>query len=271
MLPSGKRERDAWGGSQAPQLSSDPQISTLVTVATIRTNAANIQAQFGTTHTEMMLDSGSAVSLVRQDVTSDSNTIERMPLPQIQLVTASGDKLPITDCLKASIEVEGQKFTHNFLVVDKLITPVIMGIDFLQQHGLTINFSHTPVSIASAKPLDDTTNEEDSSNLLRPIWDAEQSARRRYCASIGIGTSEDTVDECTVPKFSDPIQFELPESSNPTFASVIQEYKMLFKTLPGRTTAAHIIFLLMDPQQESPLGVFLCTIRMKSKNSFKLC
>ena len=92
----------------------------------------------------MMLDSGYAVSLVRQDVTSDSNTIERMPLPQIQLVTASGDKLPITDCLKASIEVEGQKFTDNFLFVDKLITPVILGIDFLQQHGLTINFSHTP-------------------------------------------------------------------------------------------------------------------------------
>ena len=91
---------------------------------------------------------------------------------QIQLVTASGDKLPITGYLKTSIEVEGQKFTHNFLVVDKLITPVILGIDFLQQHGLTINFSHTPVSIARA-----TTNKEESSNLLRPILDAEQTTR----------------------------------------------------------------------------------------------
>ena len=43
--------------SQAPQISSDLQVSTLVTVATIRTNAAIIQAQFGTTHTEMILDS----------------------------------------------------------------------------------------------------------------------------------------------------------------------------------------------------------------------
>ena len=158
--------------SQAPQISSDLQVSTLVTVATIRTNAAIIQAQFGTTHTEMILDSASAVSLVRQDVKSDSNTIEIMLFLQIQLVTASGDKLPITDYLKTSIEVEGQKFTHNFLVVDKLITPVILGIDFLQQHGLTINFSHTSVSIARA-----TTNEEESSNLLRPIWDAEQTTR----------------------------------------------------------------------------------------------
>ena len=131
MLPPGKQERDVWSRSQAPQLSSNPQVSTLVTVATIRTTAAFIQAQFGTIHTEMMLDSGSAVSLVRQDVTSDSNITERMPLPHIQLFTASGDKLPITDYLKASIEVEGQKFTHNFLVVDKLITPVILGIDFL--------------------------------------------------------------------------------------------------------------------------------------------
>ena len=90
-----------------------------------------MQAQFGTTPTEMMLDSGSAVSLVRHDVASNSITIRRIPLPQIQLVIASGDKLAVIDYLKASIQVEDQKFTHDFLVVNKFITPVILGIDVL--------------------------------------------------------------------------------------------------------------------------------------------
>ena len=48
------------------------------------------------------------------------------------------------------MQVEDQKFTHDFLVVNKLITPVILGINFLQQHVLTLNFSHVPISITSA-------------------------------------------------------------------------------------------------------------------------
>ena len=84
-------------------------------------NAAIIQARFGSMSTEMMLDSGSAVSLVRQDIVSNSNIVARMPLPQIQLVTAAGDKLPTSDYIKATIELQlfhsfdtkdGQRFVH---------------------------------------------------------------------------------------------------------------------------------------------------------------
>ena len=57
-----------WIGSQTPlQVNIDPPAS-LVTVATIKTDAAIIQSNFGNNQTEMMLDSGSAVSLVRQDI-----------------------------------------------------------------------------------------------------------------------------------------------------------------------------------------------------------
>ena len=90
-------------------------------------------------HAEMMLDSGSAVSLVRQDIVKSCNTVSQLPFPQIQLVTASGDKLPITDYVRVPIEVQGNKLSHDFLVVNKLITPVILGIDFLQKHKLTLN------------------------------------------------------------------------------------------------------------------------------------
>ena len=54
---------------------------------------------------EMMLDFGSAVSWVRQDIVKSCNIISQMPLPQIQLVTASGDKLPIKDYVKIPIEL----------------------------------------------------------------------------------------------------------------------------------------------------------------------
>jgi len=89
------------------------------TVATIKADAATIQAHFGDVPTEMMLDSGSAVSLVRQDVVKSSKIDLQMPHPQIKL---SRGKLPINDCVKVSIEVQGERLTHDFLVVDNLIT-----------------------------------------------------------------------------------------------------------------------------------------------------
>ena len=49
------------------QLNIDPP-SSLVTIATMKTDAAILKAYFGSNQTEMMLDSGSAVPLVRQDI-----------------------------------------------------------------------------------------------------------------------------------------------------------------------------------------------------------
>ena len=92
-----------------------------MTVATIKIDAAIIQAYFGNNQTEMMLDSGSAVSLVRQDIVKSCNIVSQLPFPQIKLVTASGDNLPINDYVGVPIEVQGNKLSHDFLVVNKLI------------------------------------------------------------------------------------------------------------------------------------------------------
>ena len=217
------------------QLNIDPPAS-LVTVATIKTDVVILKAYFGTNQTEMMLDSGSAVSLVRQDIVKNCNIISQMPLPQIQLVTALGDKLPIKDYVKVPIEVQGKKLTHDFLVVDKLITPVILGIDFLQKHGLTLNFSHSPVVISTTTHTASTATTRD---ILKPIWIAHQSVRKKYCRNIGLDNQEEDIDDCTVPKFDRPIQAEFPQCANPTFDCIMQEYRELFRTSPGKTKAAH--------------------------------
>ena len=166
----------------------------------------------------MMLDLGSAVSLVRQDIVKNCNIISQMPLPQIQLVIASGDKLPIKDYVKVPIEVQGEKLTHDFLVVDKLITPVILGIDFLQKHGLTLNFSHSPVVISTTTYTASTARIRD---ILKPIWIAHQSVHKKYCGNIGLDSQEENIDDCTVPKFDRPIQIEFPQCANPTFDCVM--------------------------------------------------
>jgi len=63
-----KQGRGIWDGSQASQnLTVETPPTYIITVDTIKTNAAAIQFYFGNTSTEIMLDSGSALSPVRQD------------------------------------------------------------------------------------------------------------------------------------------------------------------------------------------------------------
>ena len=138
--------------------------------------------------------------------------------------------------MSLTIEVQGEKLTHDFLVVDKLIIPVILGIDFLQKHGLTLNFSDSPVVISTTTH---TASMATTRDILKPIWIAHQSVRRKYCGNIGLDNQEEDIDDCTVPKFDRPIQTEFPQCANPTFDCVMQEYRELFRTSPGKTKAAH--------------------------------
>jgi len=48
-----------------------------------------------------------------------------------------------------SIQLEKVRADHLFIVVQSLITPVILGIDFMQKHRLVLEFTTTPVTVSS--------------------------------------------------------------------------------------------------------------------------
>ena len=43
--------------------------------------------------------------------------------------------------VQASVRICQLNVIHQVLVVDKLVTPVILGLDFLQQHNLVLNLA----------------------------------------------------------------------------------------------------------------------------------
>ena len=113
---------------QQLSLSVSPQ---LVMVATMRNKAIVNTGKVGDVFVEIMLDTGSAVSLLHH---REANSMNIQPSSQvcssIQLVTASGESLPIISCVEAPVQM-ADKFmmTHQFLIVDSLIYPVILGTD----------------------------------------------------------------------------------------------------------------------------------------------
>ena len=98
----------------------------------------------------MMLDSGSSVSVFQKDLLSKiSKFVKIRPILQRRLLTASGDEIPIRDYVFVVVQPDKERISHDFVVVDKLIVPMIVGVDFLWGNVLTLDFSSTPLKVGN--------------------------------------------------------------------------------------------------------------------------
>ena len=79
------------------------------------------------------------------------------------VVTAAGDDLLIVDHIQTTVRIQHHTVTHSYIVVNTLITPAILEIDFLQQHGIIIDFASSPINI-SIPPIADSTVINPASN-----------------------------------------------------------------------------------------------------------
>lgn len=124
----------------------------------------------------------------------------------------------------------------------ELITPVILGMDFLQGHNIQLDFSTTPISIKK---------------FTDPILQIRQRQQKKQCMvfTIGVPTTDTTIDEAAIPNFSNPVQYDLP-SCHSSYNSLVQEYKALFRSVPGKTaTIQHFIAVTGVPAKVPPCRV----------------
>ena len=276
---------------------------------------------------DIMLDSGSSVSLIRKDMANQmKNPTVLLPSVRPSLVTASGDPLPVIDYIQGVVAIGRLEALHNFSVVSDLITPAILGVDFLQQHGLSLDFSTVPLSVVSARqknstaiispglpsdrppeqppdrppeqppdrppeqpseqppnrppeqpsdrppeqPADrpseqpsdrppeqppdrppDRLSEQPSDRppeqpsdrpdnpipeALQPILQQESKHRVKVCVTAMVSDSDTMVEDSQIPIFGGTVAYDLPECTDATFATVLEEYKDLFRTVPGQAT-----------------------------------
>ena len=88
---------------------------------------------------EMMLDSGSSMSHIRQDIAKCLNGMTSAgDSPKLRLASAGGEELPIVNSVKVAVKLSGivEVPEHSFIVVEQLISQVILGVDFLQQQAV---------------------------------------------------------------------------------------------------------------------------------------
>ncbi|KAL5517593.1 hypothetical protein EMCRGX_G003174 [Ephydatia muelleri] len=176
---------------------------------------------------------------------SDSN--------KIKLVTDSGAALPILQQVEARVSFDGLEspVSHSFLVVKSLISPVIVGVDFLQQQHLSLDFSYCPVRVHHS------SQEAASHN--------SSSEQKKYSSTTAAISSKNAepegnedlqIEQCAIPKFKKTDDVTLPEVEDKTLRQLLEKYKDLFRNSPGVTTLTHHFI----PTSRSPIRVPPCRI-----------
>ena len=81
-------------------------------IAAVRSNTAIIRGQLGSVDMDMMLDSGSSVSLVRKNVLSEVSGVCAAASRELRLVTAVGEPIPVLRYVSAPVEVGQVSVEH---------------------------------------------------------------------------------------------------------------------------------------------------------------
>ena len=171
--------------------------------------------------------------------------------PTVRLVTAAGTPLHISNYVQAPVQIGGTKVIQQFLVVESLIAPIILGLDFMRKHKVTLDFSTIPVGVR----FDGVELEQQQlPQEVKDIWRLGCTQKTKLCAASVLDEDRsDLVDECSIPNFGAEVTYDFPKCQNQSLSSLIREYKDLFRAKPGLTEEAqHFIHTTGSPVRVPP-------------------
>lgn len=162
----------------------------------------------------MLLDSGASRSVVP---CVPDQYIE--PIQSTKLVNADGRDITPYGSATMTVGLGQFSTSHKFVVVNHLSTPVILGCDFLFNHGYVLDFDQCTFY-----------QTEDPHEVLQL-----QSAKTSPCNMITLD------DECpqAIPvacKHTSSPTIDMPADVHPALMFVLQEFKSLFSMELGKTT-----------------------------------
>ncbi|XP_028412535.1 uncharacterized protein LOC114535422 [Dendronephthya gigantea] len=95
----------------------------------------------------MLLDTGSAVTLVHKRLLDRVNQGEGMSKAQERVVSANGQPLGILGTCKLRIRLGGVDVYHTVLVASDITQDCLIGVDFLAKYDCKINFGMSSVNV----------------------------------------------------------------------------------------------------------------------------
>ena len=91
--------------------------------------------------TRLLVDTGSAVTILREDVWQEavSGLQRRLETATQPVVAANGEELQLVGQSPVSLQVGGLRVSHTVLVARRVTQECLLGADFLSRHGCVVD------------------------------------------------------------------------------------------------------------------------------------
>ncbi|GFW04467.1 hypothetical protein TNCV_878361 [Trichonephila clavipes] len=120
----------------------------------------------------MIIDTGANVSIIRNDLAQKLKEKLIWAPPRVVLQTVTGEKIDIHGKLKVKIKFGDTTYQHAVYVAD-IADPFILGLDFLKEHGFTLDFNknelrsiHEEVTIFKIEHMTESIRQKSSAERL---------------------------------------------------------------------------------------------------------
>ncbi|KHJ41621.1 zinc knuckle [Trichuris suis] len=201
----------------------------------------------------LMLDTGSSVSLLKlslftvllkQDRVISHTTSDNV------VVSAFGEESSLKGEAMLTVKIGRYERSHQFLLAETLLTPVVLGHDFLSKYGWCIGYAKNRLTHISGErvPLVVKATPVEASEK----HETTKLSERYLPVSAIVENDDDLLDDCTVPDYSAKYTLDLPQCSS-YYADILKQFKELFSAKPGATTMAyHVIPTGKNPPVRVP-------------------
>ena len=180
-----------------------------------------------------MLDSGSSVSLVKEELIrgAKNGLVQRSNGKSVHLVTASGEELSVLGFVKAAVCIPGitSSVAHDFLVVKDLVSPCILGVDFLHAQKLMLDFGQCPVRVCRQGSVPQRSVQSVPDSACTAAVNLNNKQGMDYDGGHVLQGEKDQ-EECAVPCFRNTDKIDFPTCPDGSFVDLLQSFKDLFKS-----------------------------------------
>ena len=96
---------------------------------------------------QALFDSGAEATLLNVDYYSCLSPPPRLTPYRTRLTTANGTKIRVIGQANVEYEVARKKFTHPTIIVQGLSSPCIIGADFMEKNGVSIDLARKKIIV----------------------------------------------------------------------------------------------------------------------------
>ena len=124
----------------------------------------------------------------------------------VHVVSATGEPIPVLGHVTSPVQIGPNKVDHPLVVVQSLITPVMLQIDFLHAYGLILDFTNTPVYVTTQLTANSSLQESDQ----QVLYEARR-AKAKVCAiQESDELSKEATDDCAISTFGEFCHYDMP-------------------------------------------------------------